>query len=75
MSRDAAFTVDVTRSGIAVTSGSAVSMTIYTMAGSPVMRTRLGAGTHTMHTAPLASGVYIVRVTDGKTVRSVKFVR
>lgn len=50
-------------------------MTVYTMAGSPVMRTRLGTGTHTIHTAPLAPGIYIVRVTDGKTVRSVKFVR
>lgn len=73
--RDAAFTVDVTHSGITVTSGSVVGMTVYTMAGSPVMRTRLGTGTHTIHTAPLAPGIYIVRVTDGKTVRSVKFVR
>ena len=73
--RDAAFTVDVTRSGIAVTSGSEVGMTVCTMAGSPVMRTRLGAGTHTINTVPLAPGIYIVRVTDGNTVRSVKFVR
>ena len=65
--RDAAFTVDVTRSGIAVTSGSEGGMT--------VMRTRLGAGTHTINTVPLAPGIYIVRVTDGNTVRSVKFVR
>ena len=63
VARDAAFTVDVTHSGITVTSGSAV------------MRTRLGTGTHTIRTAPLAPGIYIVRVTDGKTVRSVKFVR
>ena len=75
VARDAAFTVDVTHSGITVTSGSAVGMTVYTMAGSPVMRTRLGTGTHTIRTAPLAPGIYIVRVTDGKTVRSVKFVR
>ena len=73
--RDAAFTVDVTRSGIAVTSGSEVGMTVCMMAGSPVMRTRLGAGTHTINTVPLAPGIYIVRVTDGNTVRSVKFVR
>ena len=63
------------RDGLVVNAGRAARLTVYALSGAPVMDARLSAGRQTVGLGALPSGVYIARLWDGKTAKTVKFAR